>query len=670
MTSCQASKTKPSEDGQSTDAFKPADESDASKPADESGAIGEVKLTDETKPADEGKSAEADSKTQIISDETEKESEEIELCGEYKKPSHPEHYQCESDNWLCTIGDNETDIGCICGDYIITDDTACINEQPACNGKPVEHPISGFGCAYEDNRYECRFPWGCRAGNLICHQGQIFMNGKCTNPEQMNHDNKVEFGEICEGGDCLCGNIFCPKGSKCTMNEETKAAICVCGESGEIDRCSCDEDQEDSDEDPNPCVDGNYVFCRDDSEVPAFSSSNGLFSCNSSSETFSHSVITHWHFTCELESGCYNDYNERSERHFTKGGNDYESSEDISSNENYEYGRVPCPYHFDGTYNNAETKCQTGDCVVPLEHGICGAMDIHTGELTKYGKEGYDPKKCIGGTRYCHGFNNPPLIVPKESKGYICDITYYYARYGIKAWVCGAQTCICGDQICLNDMVCYNEKCITQKQVPDKNGNTAENLSKPDENFINTLERRSNGKPIYDVSYYTTDPEFLDYCGRSSAEDLKQTASFRDAYLGLLKLKNNPVPETVEPDRCRTRQVCDTWYVPRDKRNQYVCDHGLYTQTDKNNKIVISDRPLGLRCVDPKGCTCGDKICRTGSLCVEQYYNAETECQYDSIFMHEQCKRPLFKDSSDMLTMWDRYKERFYGHDSDACKLY
>ena len=129
---------------------------------------------------------------------------------------------------------------------------------------------------------------------------------------------------------------------------------------------------------------------------------------------------------------------------------------------------------------------------------------------------------------------------------------------------------------------------------------------------------------------------------------------------------NNPVPEKIEPDRCRTRQACDTWYVPRDKRNQYVCDHGLYAIKSSSNQIILGDRPIGLRCVDPNGCTCGDQICRTGSICSEGY-NEEAECQYDSIFMHEHCNQPLFKGASDMLTMWDRYERNTYLRNPDEC---
>ena len=385
--------------------------------------------------------------------------------------------------WLCDIDEHKTDIGCVCGNYIIPNGTQCMNEQPACNGKPIEYPISGFGCADEkEGSYVCRFPWGCLAGDLVCHEGQIYKNDKCLNTEMTKQSNKIEVGMTCDKGDCLCGNVFCPKDSKCIISETTGKESCICGESSETDHCNCDED----DDGPNECIDGHMRFCRDDDEYSSEDSADGLFSCDSNEECGTQVCVKQWGFLCEHPGGCYEDNSYKSShQHFVKGGKDYSVSLDkVIYGVVEEYGLVwadRCPYHIDGIYDVEETLCGSGDCVIPMDHGICGLMDIHTGTLTKNGEDSYDPVKCIGGTRYCHGKNNPPIIAPKESDGYLCtqlidkhNPMRPQPRPGVKAWVCKKDSCICGGESCLKDMVCHNEKCISQEQVPDKDGNVSE----------------------------------------------------------------------------------------------------------------------------------------------------------------------------------------------------
>ncbi len=424
------------------------------------------------------------------------------------------------DNWVCNIDENKTDIGCKCGDYIIPIGTQCVNEQPACNGKPVENPISGFGCGDEkEGHYVCRFSWGCLAGDLVCHEGQIFKEGKCINTETTKQSNQIEYGKTCENGDCLCGSIFCPKGSECWKDETTGKDTCICGMT-EIDCCRKEGSNPIECVDGRMQIDGHMQFCKFISQIRAEVSFDGLFSCQSNNEGYDGTCVKRWGFICERPGGCYEDkIDKSSHRHFVKGAKDYSFSlpgiiyniDKYKNNDNVivkdtginivdddEYGRFygkRCPYHIDGIYDVEETLCGSGDCVIPMEHGVCGLMDIHTGSLTNNGGDSYDPVKCIGGTRYCHGKNNTPIIAPEESDGYLCAQLFDKQnprrpepRPGIKAWVCRNDSCICGGESCLKDMVCYNEKCISQEQVPDKNGNVSEAQNQADYSDVQLIE--------------------------------------------------------------------------------------------------------------------------------------------------------------------------------------
>ncbi len=162
-----------------------------------------------------------------------------------------------------------------------------------------------------------------------------------------------------------------------------------------------------------------------------------------------------------------------------------------------------CMYHVDGdTDTTKETLCMDGDCVVPLKDGKCNAglrvndsifgayIDLDEDEA-RVGEPGttieaedsmynvalywasneesfdgigyypiFDTKKCVGGTRWCHGTNNEPLKVPSAEAGYYCKPFPVDGKTETKAWVCGEATCTCGGDICPMGAACIDEQCL------------------------------------------------------------------------------------------------------------------------------------------------------------------------------------------------------------------
>ena len=514
-------------------------------------------------------------------------------------------------------------------------------------------------------------------------------------------------GEICIQGNCPCGQGFCPKDAVCNGN------TCTCGinrddayTAGKAKPCNkryypgytC-QPLEKKGED-------YHSWCTDPDSVWASSSEYGEFSCEyldvpcnyGEEHGFPKSLL--WGFMCKNPLGCYHhtehfapvppDFNPRSELVPGKGFDDSRFSEWPDTDYKWKDKQarvftavtrydsdVKCPYHIDGdTDTTEETICETGDCVLPLKDGHCSLLDVdpHTnhGNTDTHANDRlmqFDAAACPGGTRYCHGVGNAPDPIPKEAKGYRCETIYKKGKpTNFKAWVCSncryrnamcyhTNACLCGNKICMEGMVCLNDEvCIPEEEYPDEAGKSRKRPV--------PSATASGKKRIVDEYYYTTDPARLAYCGSESSEAIQQETKFRDDYADLFaKLKLIPNAK-IENDRCLTRRMCDLQFVPPEKRSQYVCDHGLFMLKKQDGTAVAADRPLGLRCTDPDGCTCGKKTCLKGSIChtypdTEFYKNDRTHCRYDSIFMHEVCDVPMAnsKDPRSMYLLWDTYND-------------
>ena len=562
---------------------------------------------------------------------------------------------CERGRWNKDKEDFPVKI-CDCGDIKIPVGTECIDNMPACEGRKAVTAIPGFGCLRDDGKdinsdhrfadqgmddteeekkveYLCALTYGCDLGNgRKCKYTQKLVNGECVSTTV---PPKGDF--ICKEGNCPCGNGFCALGARCA------AGKCECGEDYQGTDCSDSEDCTGNDDDCPHC----WSILAHGIQ----SQRHGEFVCDYDWDGGSSGQDQYYYHTCENPDGCH-----VGDMHFEAGAIDYSGSDarlhddirewdirDIEENHN------ACPYHIDGdTDTTIETLCPLGDCVIPKKDGHCGvkAMDPSSFHETSVGgtyRSVFNADTCPGGTRWCHGRENAPEKAPAGDGRFGCyNIPTYDDPIGIRAWVCDDPNgCACGSEICPMYLVCSDNHCISQNDYIKRTGKS----------YKSKFPKKDGERPIYDPTFYTTDPAELDNCGRKSAEEFVQRWEPSIDMAAIAKILGHELSF----DPCLTRYVCDSWPVPRKDRDKYVCEHGLYAQKNADGRMIFRDRPLGLRCIDPDKCVCGDSIAHSGMICKSVQFSDSSTSEYDSVSQSTKCKWEIGKDIESQYKFWHNY---------------
>ncbi len=553
---------------------------------------------------------------------------------------------------------------CECGDITIPEGTECIDGMPACDGRKAVTAIQGFGCFEDENDdppknaadkkvdYLCGLTWGCDLGNgKKCKYTQKLVNGECVSTVA---PAKGDF--VCEEGNCACGDGFCALGAKCVQGN------CECGYSDISTHCpdGCDEDDE-----FDLCD-----KCQSEEIIGVTSQHHGEFVCDYRADGSTESSSKVYYHLCNNPDGCY-----IGDMHFANGAIDYTGSSTRPTEDfgdwNLRYVKSDgygCPYHIDGdTDTSMETLCPMGDCVIPKKDGHCGTIGMEPSAFHKveiqHGKEEhtiYNAEACPGGTRWCHGRDNAPEIVPAGDSNYGCyKVPKIGNPLGLRVWVCDDEAgCVCGNELCLNNMICTNNHCISQNEYIKKMG-------KP---YDTGYPKSAYNRPLYDPNFYTTDPTELDRCGRKSAEEFVQRWEPSINMAAIVKA----VGHEIEFDPCLTRRICDSWPVPRKDRSKYVCEHGLYAQKTADGRMMFADRPLGLRCIAPDECPCGQRYgmeitVDAGNFCLSDTFDDGSRSVYDSISQNAQCKWEIGKDIDSQYNFWHNYVNSVDSSDFFKC---
>ena len=125
----------------------------------------------------------------------------------------------------------------------------------------------------------------------------------------------------------------------------------------------------------------------------------------------------------------------------------------------------------------------------------------------------------------------------------------------------------------------------------------------------------------------------LNNCGKPLPENLKirpdvssSLADFKlDRYY--LSVEDFEVPSDLE---CDLRKSCNDSVVTPEHLNEYVCDIGT-KYFKKPCETTERNRAIGLRCIQPEGCTCGNTHCPEHSLC------KDGTCTYDIFYENRSC---------------------------------
>ena len=177
------------------------------------------------------------------------------------------------------------------------------------------------------------------------------------------------------------------------------------------------------------------------------------------------------------------------------------------------------------------------------------------------------------------------------------------------------------------------------------------------------------------------DSELLELCGRKSAELFQRDFSTFERFAR--ELSKRELPETckdgeepwgegdeslyeecltvsrLEPERCEIRQACDAWYIPRQYRDQYVCEFevGVW-DGDLHSLSYYYPKAKGLRCVADTGCRCTHVKIDKGEYCngIPEYgYPIDSEPEAsstDSKVVHK-----TFVDKSGLT--WNEVRDTF-----------
>ena len=294
-------------------------------------------------------------------------------------------------------------------------------------------------------------------------------------------------------------------------------------------------------------------------------------------------------------------------------------------------------------------KCETGNCLCGKGHCAKNAW-------------------CLNDKCYCLGFAELPfkhddIYIQTEDFGkFTCESMDYSVIFGC------------------------NEKYAYLKQMGDDEEDS-ENVCTSDNGIdVETSNFYADSKLKKEVG----DSELLELCGRKSAEafkrdysaferfakelpkrvlteECKEEVERGDALYGSLN-EDCLMNSKLEPERCEIRYACDAWYIPRQYRDQYVCEFEVGSNAGMGYEdSYFYPKAKGLRCIADTGCVCTNVKIDKGEYC-----NSVPEYGYplDGEAVASKTGDRTFTDNSSLK--WNETKETFkkpYYHGNDNIDL-
>ena len=255
-------------------------------------------------------------------------------------------------------------------------------------------------------------------------------------------------------------------------------------------------------------------------------------------------------------------------------------------------------------------KCRDGNC--PCGKGFCSEDSYCIN------------KRCVCGAVPDYGYIYDGAIDSNDYGEFMC--VHYEKQEG-----CGGMDAF--DFICTKDNGCK----------------TADGRAYPKSE--NLFDDPSNYGYEYDI--YNSTPELHIADASDKTYDFDYAEKLREHYLK--ENCGNKLPETLtirergggdhrtnakpnEPE-CERRSACNDRGVTPEHLSEYACDIGKSIGYECGWSTF--DMPIGLRCTQENGCTCGNKQCPKHALC------KDGECQYDIYYQQYTCPAKPWKAQKD-----------------------
>ena len=274
---------------------------------------------------------------------------------------------------------------------------------------------------------------------------------------------------------------------------------------------------------------------------------------------------------------------------------------------------------------------------------------------------------------------------------------------------CKEGNCKCGTGHCAKDAYCINDNCYcTGKKPPFRHDDTYIQSNDfgtftcdltdgvqfycEDDDLIddgvykgctsdNGIKvEHGTGTSVPELQKSVSDSVLLELCGRKSAENFKRDISPFLRFTDELSKKSVPdeckqredewdTNDSLDKDclfkskqefeRCEIRRACDSWYIPRQYRDQYVCEFeaGIHKGATHNESYYYP-KAKGLKCIEDSGC-----VCTNVKIAKDEYCNSVPEYGYpiDSDMSGQNTdpkpERKTFVDKSNLK--WDSVKDSF-----------
>ena len=162
------------------------------------------------------------------------------------------------------------------------------------------------------------------------------------------------------------------------------------------------------------------------------------------------------------------------------------------------------------------------------------------------------------------------------------------------------------------------------------------------EDIIREHRLNTCGKPLPENLKYLDrsfseeeDLEFMDY------NDIRDYVELDNAFMWIVDFE---VPSDLE---CDTRMSCNVIGVTPEHINEYICEIG-FQYSEKPCHLAEQRRAIGLRCIQPEGCTCGNAHCPEHALCKDGL------CTYDIYYENHVCPNKSWDDTkSDIEKLYE-----------------
>lgn len=420
------------------------------------------------------------------------------VCGEQKvKETQLGDYFCRNSYWVCS-----NPSGCMANDADCRYDETCFKPSDTCDKTPLNLDLANYRC--ENRKWVCRHSKGCQCGDLRIEHGEHCLKGQAycgtfKKPDTGNYrcdgicdlsetqasyrwicedengcpcdGERCGFGAYCNDGQCACGVDAAPqdlKGYLCHYdpNSETHAWLCTnalgcpCGQ----ENCALGE----------ACIDGG---CQ--SRAVGFPEDR---------QTYVHQAYGDNRWLCDRPEGCPCKANLCAKLQSCIDGR-------CSCQSDVDCSQSKCENGFCSTENidcNDQEPPKTPGYVCDNDRWLCDSVhDCICGGLPCA-----RGAKCIDGQCLCGDFNvmtssRQPNIICKDDRwicqwgalcgGQFCP-TDAECRHEVPhcgnsqveqtqgyrceetdngdAWVCDAEVCWCGDDLCPENSICRDGQCL------------------------------------------------------------------------------------------------------------------------------------------------------------------------------------------------------------------